>query len=147
MNNVTLVGRLVRDPEIRYTNGDQGTEIASFTLAVDRRFKREGQPTADFINCKAFSKTAEIIEKYCSKGKQIGVIGEIQTGSYTNKEGKKVYTTDVVVNQLQLLGSANEQPAKTTQHAQEPAPAPEPQQTALTASDFNEYEGDDDLPF
>lgn len=147
MNLVMLIGRLVRDPEIRYTQGDQGTMIASFSLAVDRRYKREGQPTADFINCKAFGKTAEIIEKYCTKGKQIAINGEIQTGSYTNKEGNKVYTTDIIVNQMQLLGSANDAPAKTTQHAQAPAPAPEPQQTALTASDFNEYEGDDDLPF
>lgn len=146
MNLTMLIGRLTKDPEVRYTNGDQGTMIASFTLAVDRKYKRDGQPTADFIPVKAFGKTAEIIEKYCHKGKQVAIAGEIQTGSYTNKEGKKVYTTDVIANQLTLLGAAD-QPAKTTQHAQAPAPAPEPQQQALTASDFNEYEGDDDLPF
>lgn len=143
MNLVMLLGRLTKDPEIRYTQGDQGTKIASFTLAVDRRYKKEGQPTADFINCKAFGKTAEIIGKYCTKGKQIALTGEIQTGSYTNKEGKKVYTTDVLVTTVQLLGSS--EPAKTTQNAQAPAPAPQPdpEPTWEQVDDI----GEEDLPF
>ena len=143
MNFVTLLGRLARDPETRYTQGDQGTQISSFTLAVDRKVKRDGQPTADFINCKAFGKTAEIVSKYCTKGKQIALTGEIQTGSYTNKEGKKVYTTDVIVSSVQLLGSAD-QTARTTQNAQAPAPAPQPdpEPTWEQVDDIGE-----DLPF
>lgn len=141
MNTVVLLGRLSRDPEMRYAQGDQGTAIASFSLAVDRRYKKEGQPTADFINCKAFGKAAEIIGKYCTKGKQIAVTGEIQTGSYTNKEGKKVYTTDVLVTTVQLLGSS--EPAKTKQHAQAPAPAPQPDPDPTWEQD----EMGDDLPF
>ena len=143
MNTVVLLGRLSRDPEMRYAQGDQGTAIASFSLAVDRRYKKEGQPTADFINCKAFGKAAEIIGKYCTKGKQIAVTGEIQTGSYTNKEGKKVYTTDVLVTTVQLLGSS--EPAKTTQNAQAPAPAPQPdpEPTWEQVDDIT----DDDIPF
>ena len=125
MNLVMLLGRLTKDPEIRYSQGDQGTEVASFTLAVDRKVKRDGQPTADFINCKAFGKTAEIVRLYTQKGKQVAVTGEIQTGSYTNKEGRKVYTTDIICNQVQLLGSAD-QTARTSQNAQAPAPAPQP---------------------
>ena len=125
MNLVMLLGRTTKDPEIRYTQGDQGTKIASFTLAVDRKVKRDGQPAADFINCKAFGKTADIVEQYAPKGKQIAITGEIQTGSYTNKEGRKVYTTDIICNQVQLLGSAD-QTARTSQNAQAPAPAPQP---------------------
>ena len=125
MNHFVGIGRLTKDPEIRYTQGDQGTKIASFTLAIDRKVKRDGQPTADFINCKAFGKTADIVEQYAPKGKQIAITGEIQTGSYTNKEGRKVYTTDIICNQVQLLGSAD-QTARTSQNAQAPAPAPQP---------------------
>lgn len=144
MNTVILLGRLSRDPEMRYAQGDQGTAIASFSLAVDRRYKKEGQPTADFINCKAFGKTAEIIGKYCTKGKQIALTGEIQTGSYTNKEGKKVYTTDVLVTTVQLLGSPD-QAARTTQHAQAPAPAPQPDPEPVP--DWEQDAMDDDMPF
>ena len=144
MNTVVLLGRLSRDPEMRYAQGDQGTAIASFSLAVDRRYKKEGQPTADFINCKAFGKTAEIIGKYCTKGKQIALTGEIQTGSYTNKEGKKVYTTDIICSQVQLLGSAD-QTARTTQNAQAPAPAPQPDPEPVP--DWEQDAMDDDMPF
>lgn len=103
MNSVQLLGRLVRDPEVRYTDG--GATIASLTLAVDRRFKQEGGETADFISCKAFGKTAEFIEKYFSKGKKLALNGRIQTGSYTNKEGAKVYTTEVIVENVEFVES------------------------------------------
>lgn len=103
MNTVNLVGRLTRDPDIRYTDG--GLSIARFTLAVDRRFKNEGQPDADFPNCVAFGKTAEFVEKYFRKGQRMGAVGRIQTGSYTNKEGVKAYTTDVVVEQVEFVES------------------------------------------
>lgn len=105
MNKSILIGRLVRDAEIRYTSGEKPTVIASFSLAVDRKFKQDGQPTADFINCKAFGKVAELVEKYVSKGSKIAVTGRIQTGNYTNKDGVKVYTTDVIVEEIEFCES------------------------------------------
>lgn len=103
MNNVQLVGRLTRDPDIRYTDG--GATVARFNVAVDRRFKREGEDSADFISCVAFAKTAEFLEKYFRKGQRIGLTGRIQTGSYTNQEGAKVYTTDVVAETVEFVES------------------------------------------
>lgn len=106
MNKVELVGGIVRDPEIRYTTGENAMAIARFTIACQRRFKNsEGNYEADFISCQAFGKTAEFIEKYFKKGSKIGITGRIQTGSYTNKEGQKVYTTDVVVDEVEFVGS------------------------------------------
>lgn len=98
INSVNLTGRLTRDPDIRYT--DNGDCIARFSLAVDRRFKSEGGPTADFPSCVAFRKTAEFVEKYFRKGMKLELTGHLQTGSYTNKDGVKVYTTDVVADQV-----------------------------------------------
>lgn len=103
MNSVQLLGRLTRDPDVRYTDG--GSTIARFSLAVDRRFKQEGGETADFINCIAFGKTAEFIERYIFKGTKIALNGRIQTGSYTNKDGVKIYTTDVVVENVEFAES------------------------------------------
>ena len=99
MNKVILMGRLTRDPEVRYSQGENSTAIARYTLAVDRRFRRnnDGEQTADFIGCVAFGRSAEFAEKYFRQGLKVIVTGRIQTGSYTNKEGQKVYTTDVVV--------------------------------------------------
>ncbi len=102
MNKVILMGRLTRDPEVRYTAGEEAKAIARYTLAVDRRFKREGEVTADFISCVAFGRQAEFAEKYFRQGIKILVTGRIQTGSYTNKEGRKVYTTDVVVEEQEF---------------------------------------------
>lgn len=107
MNSVQLVGRLVRDPEVRYTG--EGHTIARFSLAVERRFKSEGGPTADFPNCVAFGKTAEFIERYFRQGMRIGIQGRIQTGSYTNRDGVKVYTTDVVVDNCEFVESKSAQ--------------------------------------
>lgn len=107
MNNVILVGRFTRDPDIRYT--ESGLSIARFSLAVDRRFKREEGPAADFPNCIAFGKTAEFIEKYFRKGMRIGIQGRIQTGSYTNQDGNKVYTTDVIVENCEFVESKKTQ--------------------------------------
>ena len=106
MNKVCLLGRLTRDPNQRMTTNGE-TEISGFTLAVDRRFKKEGEQQADFISCTAFGKTAEVINKYCSQGSKIGVTGRIQTGSYTNKEGQTVYTTDVIVESMDFAESKN----------------------------------------
>lgn len=100
-----LVGRIVRDPEIRYSQGEKSTAIAKFSLAVERKFKQEGQPTADFINCIAFGKKAEVLEKYCKQGTKIVVEGSWQTGSYTNRDGSKVYTNDCMVENLEFAES------------------------------------------
>ena len=107
MNKVILMGRLTRDPEVRYSQGDTAMAIARYSIAVDRRGGRnnaDGQ-TADFINCVAFGKAGEFAEKYLRKGTKIAVTGRIQTGNYTNKEGVKVYTTDVVVEEQEFAES------------------------------------------
>lgn len=109
MNSVQLVGRFTRDPEVRYSTGEQSIAIARFSLAVDRRIRtEEGNQTADFISCVAFGKVAEFIEKYFHKGQRIGLVGRIQTGSYTNKDGKTVYTTDVVAEAVEFVESKNQ---------------------------------------
>lgn len=108
MNKVILMGRLTRDPEVRYSQGEQATAIARYTLAVDRRFRRDGdQQTADFIGCVAFGRLGEFAEKYLRKGTKVVVTGRIQTGSYTNKDGQRVYTTDVVVEECEFAESKN----------------------------------------
>ena len=99
MNKVILMGRLTRDPEVRYSIGDNPLAIARYTIAVDRRIKRDGEAEADFISCVSFGRTAEFAEKYYHQGLKIVVSGRIQTGSYTNREGQKVYTTEVVVEE------------------------------------------------
>ena len=105
MNKVILMGRLTRDPEVRYGTGQNATAVARFTLAVDRRYSRDGEANADFIGCVAFGKSAEFVEKYCRQGTKIVVAGRIQTGSYTNRDGRKVYTTDVVAEELEFAES------------------------------------------
>lgn len=105
MNKVILMGRLTRDPEVRYSQGENSLAIARYSLAVDRRFKRPGEQEADFINCVSFGKSAEFAEKYLRQGTKIVVTGRIQTGSYTNKEGQKVYTTEVVVEEQEFAES------------------------------------------
>lgn len=119
MNNVVLMGRLTRDPEVRYSTGDNPLAIAKYTLAVDRRIKRDGEPTADFINCTVFGKGAEFAEKYLRKGTKVAVTGRIQTGSYTNQDGQKVYTTDVVVDSQEFAESKS-----ADSEADTPATAP-----------------------
>lgn len=119
MNKVILMGRIVRDPEVRYSNGANGsTAVARYTLAVDRKFKQDGQPTADFINCIAFGKLGEFAEKYLHKGAKIAVTGRIQTGSYTNKDGQKVYTTDVVVEEQEFCESKASQQSQNNDRPQ-----------------------------
>ena len=104
MNKVILMGRLTRDPEVRYSQGQNANAVARFTLAVDRRGARRdsGEQTADFISCVAFGRNAEFIEKYFRQGMRVVICGRIQTGSYTNREGQKVYTTDVVVEEQEF---------------------------------------------
>ena len=105
MNKVILVGRLTRDPEVRYGAGENSTAVARYTIAVDRRFKRNGEQNADFIGCVAFGRNAEFVEKYLRQGTKIVLTGRIQTGSYTNRDGQKVYTTDIVVEEQEFAES------------------------------------------
>ena len=105
MNKVILMGRLTRDPEVRYSQGENSLAIARYTLAVDRRFRRDGDQSADFIGCVAFGRQAEFAEKYLRQGTKIAISGRIQTGSYTNRDGQKVYTTDVVVEDQEFAES------------------------------------------
>ena len=139
MNKVILLGRLTRDPEVRYSQGEQPMAIARYSLAVERRGKhQDGQPTADFISCIAFGKNGEFAEKYLHKGMKIVVEGRIQTGNYTNKDGVKVYTTDVVVEAHEFAESKNTQAGN----------APESAQSSADDGFMNIPEGlEDDLPF
>ena len=122
MNNVNLIGRLVADPEIRYTQGENPMAIARYRLAVDRRGpKKEGQQSADFISIVAFAKAGEFAEKYFHKGLKIAVRGRIQTGSYLNKDNQKVYTTDVVVEEQEFVESKNA--SGSAGNADNPVPA------------------------
>nr|DAR65738.1 MAG TPA: Single strand binding protein [Caudoviricetes sp.] len=120
MNKVILMGRLTRDPDVRYSTGDN-LAIARYTLAVDRRFRRDGEAAADFINCVTFGRAAEFAEKYLRQGTKIAVSGRIQTGNYTNRDGHKVYTTEIVVEEQEFAegknagsGSSHSQPAPET---------------------------------
>lgn len=117
MNKVELIGRFVRDPEVRYTQGNNSMAMARFSMAVDRRGakKDSGQPTADFPNCLAFGKTAEFIEKYFHKGMRAAICGRIQTGSYKNKDGNTVYTTDVIVDEIEFCESKQQNNGTQTQ--------------------------------
>lgn len=119
MNKIVLIGRLTRDPEIRYSQGEQATAVGRYTLAVDRRFRRDGdQQTADFIRCVTFGRQAEFAEKYFRKGIKIVLSGRIQTGSYTNKDGQKVYTTDIVVEEQEFAESKRAE-SESDNHAPE----------------------------
>ncbi len=124
MNKVILMGRLTRDPEVRYSGGDNPLAIARYSLAVDRRFKRDGEASADFINCVVFGKSAEFTEKYFRQGMRVTVCGRIQTGSYTNKDGVKVYTTEVVVEEQEFAESkASSEANANSYRPSNPAPS------------------------
>lgn len=124
MNKVILMGRLTRDPEVRYASGDN-LAIARYTLAVDRRFHKDGEATADFISCVVFGRAAEFAEKYFRQGLKITISGRIQTGSYTNREGQKVYTTEIVVEEQEFAESkSGDNGAAYYPPKQRPPPAP-----------------------
>lgn len=152
MNKAILMGRLTRDPEVRYSAGENSMAIARYTLAVDRRFKRDGEATADFISCVAFGRSAEFAEKYFRQGIKIAVSGRIQTGSYTNRDGQKVYTTEVVVEDQEFAESKNASDGGGFGYGgQQSAPAPQaaPTPSAASADGFmNIPDGiDEELPF
>ena len=134
MNKVILIGRLTSDPEVRYSQGENATAIARYRLAVDRRFKKDGEQSADFIPCVAFGKNGEFAEKYLHKGTKIAVTGRIQTGNYTNQEGQKVYTTDIVVEEHEFCESKSS------------STAPESAQQTNT-NEFATVPDDEPLPF
>ena len=132
MNTVCLVGRLTRDPDVRYTN--EGTSIARFSIAVDRKFKsRDGNgPDADFPSIVAFGRTGEFIEKYFTKGMKIGIVGRLQTGSYQKEDGTKVYTTDVIAENVEFVESKAAQNEENSQNAN---------------NEFSPVPDDEELPF
>ena len=134
------MGRLTKNPEVRYSQGNNPMAIARYTLAVDRRFKRDGDPTADFINCVAFGRNGEFAEKYFRQGTKISICGHIQTGSYTNRDGQKVYTTDVVADEQEFAESKS---ASQQNQNTQPVPPPMP-----LGSDFIQIPDDmEGLPF
>ena len=161
MNKVILMGRLTRDPDIRYTQGDNSMCIARYTLAVDRRYKQNSEQDADFIPCVAFGKSGEFVEKHFRKGIKIGVVGRIQTGSYTNKDGVKVYTTEVVAEDQEFVESKNASGGGQTGGNSQPAGNSDSgsgngnksggyrqtEQVPSSLNGFNSVDDDDELPF
>lgn len=141
MNQVVLIGRLTKDPGTSVSQSN--AMVSRFTLAVDRDYKRDGEQTADFIRIITFGKTAELVDAYLFKGRQVAVHGRIQTGSYTNKDGQKVYTTDIIADRVQFLGG---------KQSQDGAPAePYEEQRKPQSTEQTEFDGfqvcDDDIPF
>ena len=140
MNKVILIGRLTREPDVRYSQGERETVIARYSLAVPRKFKRDNEPDCDFINCVAFGKNGEFAEKYLQKGIKIAVVGHIQTGSYTNRDGQKIYTTDVIVDEQEFCESKGA--------SQNNEDRPQPMSQADSDGFMNIPDGiDDELPF
>ena len=138
------MGRLTADPDVRYSQGENPTAVAKYTLAVDRRFKRDGEPTADFIRCVVFGKPAEFTEKYFRKGTKICISGRIQTGSYTNRDGQKIYTTDVIVEEQDFAESKAASQNNNIQAGPSPyGPAPESDGFMQIPSGID----DEELPF
>ena len=139
MNKIILMGRLTRDPEVRYSQGDNAVAVGRFSLAVDRKFKREGEPDADFFNCTAFGNQAEFIEKYLRKGTKIVITGRVQNDNYTNKEGQKVYSVQILVEEVEFAESRSAGGA---------APAGRPSPSQAAGDGFMSIpEGEEELPF
>lgn len=144
MNKVILIGRLTRDPEVRYSTGENALAIARYTLVVDRRFHKDGETNADFISCVSFGRNAEVAEKYFRQGLKISVSGRIQTGSYTNRDGQKVYTTEVVVEEQEFVESKSNS-LNNSQHRQQSSQQPQqqaPRQQQNSGKQQNRYADD-----
>lgn len=138
MNKVIQIGRIVAKPETRYTQGNEPMAVSRYTLAVDRKYKKDGEQNADFIRCVSFGKNGEFAEKYFEKGMKVAIVGHIQTGSYKDKDGKTVYTTDVVVDEQEFCESKKNSDS----------PAPSPAQQTDESGFFSVGDGDEsDLPF
>lgn len=144
MNNVSLVGRLVRDPEVRYGQ-NESVSVAKFSLAVERKWKRDGDPTVDFINCTVFGKSAEFTEKYFRKGMRVAITGRIQTGSYKNKDGQTVFTTEIIVESQEIAQSKSENNESSAHSNSEAGKSP----YGSSGDDFMSIPDgiDDELPF
>lgn len=142
MNKIILMGRLTRDPEIRYSQGDSPMAIARYSIAVDRRFKRNGEQETDFFNCTTFGKQAEFVERYLKKGTKVVVSGRLQNDNYTNKEGQKVYSVQIITEEIEFAESKGSGEASGT-------PVDRPDPTAAAGDGFmNIPDGiDDELPF
>lgn len=130
MNKVIMIGRLTRDPEVRYSQGASQTAIARFSLAVDRRWKREGEPDADFFNCTVFGRQADFVEKYLRQGTKVVVTGRIQNDNYTNKDGQKVYSVQIIVEEIEFAESKNAAAATGAAPAYQASSRPSPSQAA-----------------
>ena len=153
MNNVSLIGRTTADPVIRYSAGDKPAAVCKFTLAVDRKWKSVGEPSADFIRCVALGKTAEFVSKYFPKGRRMGLTGSIQTGSYKDKDGHTVYTTEIITSSVYFADAAQSSaqqyapPAVPEDLTPQIPPEEGPIQVHFGPEDFMPYYGDEDLPF
>ncbi|PKM95360.1 MAG: single-stranded DNA-binding protein [Firmicutes bacterium HGW-Firmicutes-1] len=151
MNKVILMGRLTKDPEMRYSQGAEPMAIARYTLAVNRGYKREGEPEADFINVVAFGKRGEFAEKYFQKGQQVAVVGHLQVNSYDDKEGVKRWSTDVIVDEQHFAESKKSFEERGKFEGQARSSYPETPQPVKSAEGFvpisQEFDDDDDLPF
>ena len=152
------MGRLTKDPELRYTQGNPGTAVCRYSLAVNRSYKRDGEPDADFFNCTTFGKTAEFANKYLRKGTMIAIVGELRNGSYTDRNGTKRYTTDIVVSEHYFTGSSGQNTASAASFGnQDFAPSgagyktttnnPSPQDHDQFVPIDTDLEGEEDLPF
>lgn len=149
MNKLILMGRLTRDPEVRYSQGESSLAIARFSLAVDRRFKRAGEPDADFFNCTAFGKQAEFVERYLKQGTKILLTGRVQNDNYTNKEGQKVYSVQVIAEEIEFAESKNASAANQAAGGFQPAMPMQPEPSQAVGDGFmNIPDGiDEELPF
>lgn len=150
MNKVILMGRLARDPEVRYSNGAEPLAVARYSLAVSRRFKRQGEPDADFINCVAFGKAGEFAEKFLKKGQMISVVGRIQVRSWDDQDGKKRWSTDVIAEEQYFAESKSSFEANRSSQPDNPKPQQSGSGDAASAEGFypiDESIEDDDLPF
>ena len=143
MNKVILLGNLTRDPEIRYSQGEKQMAVARFSLAVNRRFAKDGETNADFLNCTAFGKTAEFVGKYFRQGSRMSLVGRIENNNYTNKNGEKVYSVQIMVEEVEFAERKSAQSNNQTQNQNQPA------QTNGSDDDFmNIPDGiEDGLPF
>lgn len=148
MNKVILMGRLTRDPEVRYGQGDSSSSVARFSIAVDRRFKREGDPDADFFNCTAFGRQADFVEKYLKKGTKMLITGRVQNDNYTNKDGQQVYSVQIIVDEMEFAESKNSNGQAAGDGAAQTT-RPTPAAAAAPAAGFMNIPNgiDDELPF
>lgn len=143
MNKVILLGNLTRDPEIRYSQGEKQMAVARFSLAVNRRFAKDGETNADFLNCTAFGKTAEFVEKYFRQGSRMSLVGRIENNNYTNKNGEKVYSVQIMVEEVEFAERKSAQSNNQTQNQNQPA-----QENSADDDFMNIPDGiEDGLPF